>query len=88
MNLSFQEYLPSVMQFLTGKLIFRNKFENRFSKLITGFWFSNQKPDFLFLINIPSLKPTQGIIYSVYTLYISNGDFQLIALLRRLSDVL
>jgi len=31
MNLSFQEYLPSIMKFLTGKLIFKNKFENRFS---------------------------------------------------------
>ena len=37
MNLSFQEYLPSIMTFLTGKLIFKKK-----SK--TGF--QNRKPDF------------------------------------------
>src|SRR6218665_2433872 len=29
--------------------------ENRFSKPKTGFWFSNQKSDFRFSINIPSL---------------------------------
>src|SRR6218665_2542229 len=48
MNVSFQECLPSVMQFLTGKLICKNKFENRFSKPKTGFRFSNR-----FSINIP-----------------------------------
>jgi len=56
MNLSFQEYLPSVMKFLTGKLIFKNKIENRFSKLKTGFWFSNRKPEFPVSINIPKIE--------------------------------
>jgi len=39
MNLPFQDYLLSVMQFSKGKLIFKNKFENRISKPKTGFWF-------------------------------------------------
>jgi len=37
MNLPFQEYLLSVMQFSTGKLILKNKFKNLFSKPKTGF---------------------------------------------------
>jgi len=62
MNLSFQEFLFSIMLFsirkmilkkLIGKPVFKVKsgfrFENRF-----GFRFENRKPDFRFSINIPN----------------------------------
>src|SRR6218665_1167314 len=42
-NICLQEYLPSIMTFLTGKLIFKNKFENLFSKQKTGFLFSKKE---------------------------------------------
>jgi len=39
MNLSFQEFLFSVIQFSMGEMILKNKFENRFSKSKTRFRF-------------------------------------------------
>src|SRR6218665_3241836 len=47
-------FYSAISKFLIGKMSLRNKFENRFSKLKTGFRFSNRKPDFGFLINIPN----------------------------------
>jgi len=53
MNSSLQEYLPSVMKFLTRKLIFKNKFKYRFS---------NRKSDFGFQTKnrISVFKPKTG----------------------------
>jgi len=50
------------MQFSIGKMILKNKFENRFSKSKTGFRFLNRKPDFWFSINIPT---KDVVIYDV-----------------------
>jgi len=50
----FYSYLFSAIStFFIGKMILKNKFENRFSKPKTGFRSSNRKPDFRFSINIP-----------------------------------
>src|SRR6218665_1028617 len=66
MNLAFQEFLFSVIQFSIKKIL-KNKFKNRFSKSKTGFRFSNRKSDFQFSINIPSL----ALIISIKDLFSS-----------------
>jgi len=55
------------MQFSRGKIILKNKFENRFSKSKTGFRFSNRKPDFRFSINIPtSIDNQTNLLYTIF----------------------
>src|SRR6218665_392293 len=62
----FKGFLLRILQFSIGKVILKNKFENRFSKPTTGFRFSNRKPDFRFrLTSLPEI-PQKTRIFSGY----------------------